>query len=121
MATRLLWYGDRIQSQIYAESERRLDASAILILNRVRVLLSTPGPSRSRPGEAPHKQRGTLRASYTRERNGALSRRVGSGLINAKILEFGGRRVAPRPHLRPAYRDSIPAINALWARPLNLR
>jgi phage gpG-like protein len=140
----LNWYGPQRLAEITRETERRLDASAILVLNRVRVLLSVSGTSggatrdaqgryvkgsggtrrvygatRSRPGEPPRKQRGTLRASYTWERSG-LTARVGTNYRVARILELGSRRVAPRPHLRPAFRDATPAINALWARPMRL-
>ncbi len=140
----LNWRGPALQAQILAESHRRLDASAILVLNEVRRLLSVSGvggaakrdergkfikgsggarriygAERSRPGEPPRKQYGRLRASYTWERDG-LASRVGTAYRIARILEEGSRKMAPRPHLRPAFRNTLPRINALWARPMRL-
>lgn len=121
MANTLRWYGSQIQAAIIRESERRLDATGILVTNEVRRLLSVSGTrtSRSRPGEPPRKQLGRLRASYTWERSG-LTVRIGTNYQVARILELGSRRMAPRPHLRPALRNATPRINAVWARPMRV-
>lgn len=69
-----------------------------------------PGSSRtyraSRPGEAPATVTGRLRSSYqfrVREDGGKKVGEVGSPLDYALYLEKGTKRMAPRPHLVPAY------------------
>ena len=69
-----------------------------------------PGSSRtyraSRPGEAPATVTGRLRSSYqfrVREEGGNKVGEVGSPLDYALYLEKGTKRMAPRPHLVPAY------------------
>lgn len=69
-----------------------------------------PGSSRtyraSRPGEAPATVTGRLRSSYqfrVREEGGKKVGEVGSPLDYALYLEKGTKRMAPRPHLVPAY------------------
>lgn len=69
-----------------------------------------PGSSRtyraSRPGEAPATVTGRLRSSFqfrVREEGGKKVGEVGSPLDYALYLEKGTKRMAPRPHLVPAY------------------
>lgn len=69
-----------------------------------------PGSSRtyraSRPGEAPATVTGRLRSSFqfrVREDGGKKVGEVGSPLDYALYLEKGTKRMAPRPHLVPAY------------------
>lgn len=85
-------------------------------VNRVRVLLSTPGTGRvyvrrggvvhraSSPGSPPAPDEGHLRASYGFA-TGKLGNRsyvaIGSPLTKAPWLELGTSRMAARPHLRP--------------------
>lgn len=69
-----------------------------------------PGSTRtyraSMPGEAPATRTGALRNSYrfrTRNTTSGLVGEVGSYLDYAVYLENGTKRMAPRPHLLPAY------------------
>ncbi len=62
---------------------------------------------RSKPGEIPHVQSGDLKRSIRWQRDGKDKRRIGSTLRGsphsyAFYLEFGTRRMAPRPYMRPA-------------------
>ncbi len=97
------------------------------VTNRVRVKLSTTGTGRtyrrgrvvhraSSPGNPPAVDTGRLRASYT-WRLGSDARgpyvEVGTNVIYAPWLEYGTRRMQPRPHLRPAINDVRAQITRL--------
>lgn len=124
MRARLDFRGDEVRGRIRAELIRRLRICAILVWNTWKELLNVDGtgvrePSGakgrflsqkakliygaypSKPGEPPHKQTGRLLASAAWEISGLVAR-VGSNVPYARILEFGGRFVAPRPSLRVA-------------------
>ena len=66
---------------------------------------------RSKPGEVPRVQTGTLRRSYTHELHPTLPLgRMGTNIFYGKLLEFGTMRVAARPHVRPA----LAALRAVY-------
>lgn len=56
----------------------------------------------SAPGEPPATDTGALANSIRAEMLDATNGVVGSALVTAPILEFGGGRLAPRPWLGPA-------------------
>jgi len=77
------------------------------------------GSYRSKPGEVPRVQTGTLRRSYTHEVHPVLPiSRVGTNLKYAKVLEWGSRNMAPRPHVRPALKKLMPVYKKLFAVPM---
>lgn len=97
----------------------------IEVSNRVRLKLSQPGQGRvygrpgargptsvrhqaSAPGAPPAVDTGRLRASYT-WRVGVDARgpyvEIGTNVLYAPFLEFGTRRMAARPHLRPSINE----------------
>ena len=57
----------------------------------------------SAPGQAPATDKGALVNSYRTRKLKVGGYRVGSSMRYARVLEFGGRRMKPRPHLRPAF------------------
>lgn len=60
----------------------------------------------SNPNEPPATRTGALRSSYrfrVVEQGNSLVGEVGSPLDYSVYLEYGTRRMAPRPHLLPAY------------------
>jgi len=62
------------------------------------------GSYRSRPGEPPRVQTGTLRRSITHELHPTLPiARVGTNVTYGKWLELGTRKMARRPFMTPAY------------------
>lgn len=108
----------------------------VVVTNRVRLKLSTPGTGRtyrrpgasgpsavihvaSAPGKPPAVDTGRLRASYT-WRTGVDARgafvEIGTNVLYAPFLEFGTRRMAARPHLRPAVNELRKEIVALIRR-----
>lgn len=66
----------------------------------------------SAPGEAPAVDTGTLRRSILTQRDGDLRAVVSVGAEYAVWLEFGTRRMAPRPFLGPAFEQVKPAFEA---------
>lgn len=56
----------------------------------------------SAPGQAPMSDTGRLANSVTYEAQGPLTAAVGSPLVYAVYLEYGTRRMAPRPAWEPA-------------------
>lgn len=82
-----------------------------------------PGSNRtyraSRPGEPPATATGRLRSSYRFRVTGGgthLVGEVGSPLDYAVYLENGTRRMAPRPHLLPAYYSRESRIKEILSR-----
>lgn len=89
-------------------TQQNLDAAAIYVVNHVRNRFGPPG-SPSAPWSPPNTQTGNLKANIGWDAVGnKLNRRVGTGIGNRKSvgyamwLEFGTRRMLPRPFLRPA-------------------
>ena len=64
----------------------------------------------SAPGQAPATDTGTLVSSIYNEDRGYLSKAIGSRLDYAFYLEFGTRRMAPRPSWIPAVERAIPKM-----------
>lgn len=122
----LQWNGSFVLDQIHNLVYRRLDAAAIYLRNSVKEEISLPGTVssirivtnragvkrvrrgktiygavRSKPGEPPRKQYGTLRMLYAHETDKReLKARVGTNYVIARFLEMGTSRMRPRPHLR---------------------
>lgn len=73
----------------------------------------------SSPGEPPAVQLGDLRKSVKRgvkKERGKLTGYVGSKLPKAPMLEFGTRKMAPRPWLRPSFEKSEADIRDIFMR-----
>lgn len=104
---------------------------AVVIVNKVKTLLSQPGRGRiyrisgqrtihqaSAPGDPPAVVFGRLRSSYTwqagQDAQGDFVD-VGTNQKKAPHLEFGTRRMRPRPHLRPAIDQTKEAVSAAVA------
>lgn len=65
----------------------------------VKRLISGPGPSS--PGNPPGVDTGRLRASWRHRITGPHAGEVFTDVVYAPFLEFGTRRMAPRPHAGP--------------------
>lgn len=99
-----------------AEVQRRAAARLDLDAQRLRTLMvqkvSQPGQGRSygghrasAPGDGPAPDTGRLRQSIGVESPSPLIRRVGTNVKYALYLEFGTRKLAPRPFVRPAVEE----------------
>lgn len=64
----------------------------------------------SAPGQAPATDTGTLVSSIYNQDRGYLSKAIGSRLPYAFYLEFGTRKIAPRPAWVPAVERAIPKM-----------
>jgi len=74
---------------------------------------------RSQPGEPPRKQSGHLGRSVASEIHPTLP--IGRAGVTksapyGKFLEFGTRKMAPRPFLRPSLKKSLPDITIIMGR-----
>ena len=76
----------------------------------------------SKPGEPPRVQTGVLRRGYTHEIHPTLPiGRVGTNIPYAKWLEFGTRRMAARPHVRPVLHSLEPVYRTIFGAVLGSR
>lgn len=106
-------------------------ASLITLQRNVHLQLSQPGTGKkhaglryrsSAPGRSPAVQTGMLRRSWQvgqpkRVASGrVLGWVLGSPIKYARGLEFGTRRIFPRPYLRPAIRKLLPQIGDIFSR-----
>lgn len=75
-------------------------------VRRIKMILSVPYPPASQPGEPPHWRTEKLRKGYKLvplPEAGWYTR-----VPYALYLEFGTRKMRPRPHVRPVVRSLIP-------------
>jgi hypothetical protein len=112
------WNGPAVKARIEREMRRRLAASAILVSNRAKELVSSAYPPASSPGEPPAKRTGHLRRSIATEPGVGLTYRVGTSVFYGRVLELGGSQLAARPWLRPALMQSRPRIEAILGAPI---
>ena len=148
MADRLRWNGKQVEARIAAEMRRRLSACSIAVANYAKQLINTEGTIRrakttyhvikdydivvkrkgtlkyganpSAPGDPPHKQHGRLLGSIAWELVGMVAR-VGTNVKYGRWLELGTARMAARPWLRVALRQTQSFIKAVLCRPMDLR
>lgn len=130
---------DQAKAEAYARrlAKMRLEAAAIYLVAQIKQNISIPsrtvtfkqgrggkfrkvlgarGSSRSRPGEFPHKDYGTLRQSITwqiDETANGITARVGTPVSYARDLEFGTRKMAARPFLRRTLKEEREAIRQI--------
>lgn len=108
---RVNWFGKQVKLKLDKGIEQRLDVAAEYLKTSIINSLKTGYPPASSAGEAPHTRLGGLRRSINWQKNKPGVRRIGSGIGNASSvgyaawLEFGTRRMAARPFLRPSLRN----------------
>lgn len=138
LAAALVTAGHSVGAQLAGHLQRKLNASARVGTpqserarkaaakkRRRRVARAIFAPSA--PGEAPRKRTGTLQKSVAAEVErtpAGVTVRVGSSVPYARFLEYGTRRMAARPWLRPglsewqprAQRDFVVALRRALGR-----
>lgn len=116
----LLQAGQNVGAKLVGQLQRKLNASARgetpgsrsgrlrkarAAKRRAARFLYSP----SAPGEAPRKRTGTLQKSVAAEvhqEGDAIVIRVGSNVPYARFLEYGTRKMAARPWLRPGIAEA---------------
>lgn len=111
-----------------AENTRTMVVADIRIQKLPAGVKAKGGPGRrkhipSPPGGPPNSDTGSLMDRYgtAMGRRGLMSfSLVVAGVRYARFLEFGTRRMLPRPHLLPRFREEVPKLRsrlvALWDR-----
>lgn len=129
------WNGDQWLKKFNAGCERNMNDAAIYLQGKMIDKLNVPGPAPSAPGEAPHKQIGTLRRSVGWEKVSAFVRKVGSAISGYPLyLEFGtgkyyqGKKkkkkkvaehgIKPRPWLRPSLYENTKDLIRIMFTPI---
>ena len=149
MASRLVWHGRKVITTFQQRARQNVLDAALLVEALVKSSMKAGGTTesgesairegtknvkvdkisgekaskintfRSKPGEVPRVQTGTLKRGITHELHPVLPiSRVGTNVKYGPLLEFGTRRMGPRPFMRPALHRAQPAIVSLWSRPL---
>jgi len=134
------WHGKEYQAKIEKGMQRNMDRAAITLVSIVRNSFGDSGvtgtisgatrsqraANRSKPGAPPHVDTGHLKANVAWMKDVArpLVRKVGTGVGNAKSvgyamwLEFGTKRMAARPFLRPALKKHKTKLKREITRPI---
>lgn len=119
MNSYLVWRGDAFIKKVAALGEKALEVVGNMVRDEARFSMLTPKHGRlprqhggksgkrhantpSAPGEAPAVQTGKLYDSLKVFKRAELKWIVLADDAKAKYLEFGTRRIKPRPFLRPA-------------------
>ena len=110
---------------------QRMTEACIHVQNKTKEKLSgdrsgrtyrVPGTKKtytaSAPGEPPAVATGQLRSSikYRIVGDMRVTGEVGSGLKKAPMLEFGTKKMKPRPFLRPTFQEELPKIKEILSR-----
>ncbi len=127
MADFLKWNGKELTNKVIRAEKKALARSCLHVVRAAKVSMKKGSKGgRSKPGEVPHVETGTLKRSIGFEIIKSIGFRVGhEGHVGArlgfkdkenptgadaatygKFLELGTRKMAARPYLRPALRKS---------------
>jgi len=129
----LIWHGDKVATDLRKESRAVVLDSVVLIERLIKMSMRRGGRTetgdhqkgqkvskintfRSKVGEVPRVQTGTLRRSITHWMNPMFNiGRVGTNVKYGKFLELGTNKILPRPFIRPALDRARRTIEAMFA------
>lgn len=96
-----MWWNDQFIDELEAKLNDNVAVAAQSLQQSIRENIDTSSrPSRSKPGEFPHKDTQALQESVRVDHNPSqLSARIGTMLPHGAFLEFGTNRMAARPWL----------------------
>ena len=104
------WHGDEFFTGIRQRITSGVEQAALTLKTAMQELISVQGPPRSSPGEAPHKDTGDLYASIQAigpvVQGDLVVASVGTDLRYGILLEYGTSRMAARPWLSRALRQT---------------
>jgi len=134
------WYGRNYEAKTRVRMGQNMDAAAIFLANKIIGSFGSSGTTggrsgatrqqratnRSKPWGPPNVDTGHLRRNvgYDIPAGRPLSRRIGTGIGNkesvgyAMWLEFGTRKMLPRPCLRPAIWNNRATLQRIMTRPM---
>ena len=122
---------DQVVKKMDDMAAQRMAEACLHVQNKTKEKLSgsrtgrtyrVPGTNRtytaSAPGEPPAVMLGQLRNSIQFRVKGGrtVSGEVGSKLKKAPMLEFGTKKMKPRPFLRPTFQEELPKIKEILSR-----
>lgn len=110
---RTRWLGDQATDRLKAKLYGNVDQAGDQLQQAIVAAISTPGPPRSQPGEAPHIDTGELVESWSHETDGiddVIVTRVGTTSAHALPLEDGTDRMEPRPCIKSTLIDDSDAL-----------
>lgn len=123
VSTKVVWKGDQVQAAILRGLDGGLTIAGQIVLAEVRrLILETPKTGRiygthqaSAPGESPANETGALlNGLQVVNRGNQYSRSIVIVSADGKssLLEFGTRRMLPRPYMTPALNNTSARVYA---------
>lgn len=106
------WHGDKLVGEFRMKARKNIQRLGNFLVRDIKLSLNVPGPhktnrgaSASKEGEPPHRRTGRLARSIRAvalDLTDEVILRVGTDVKYGLYLEFGTRRMGPRPFLRAA-------------------
>ena len=132
------WYGQEFKARLRQHVNANLDRAAIFLTNDIKNSFGNSGvtgtrsgatqsqraANRSEPWGPPNVDTGHLRRNTGWDTPGNMRRRIGTGIGDkesvgyAMWLEFGTRKMQPRPFLRPALSRNADKLRQMIGRPM---
>lgn len=120
MASRLMWYGKKWREKQRDEMAQRLLKAAMFWVRETKKKLGKVRNPSAAPGAYPAKKTGHLRRNIAHGRvdKRTLSVEVGTNVPYGKHLELGTRRMAPRPWMSLANKETRRGILRILREPI---
>lgn len=120
------WFGDSVKAKLVGTAAKNVQLAGVYLKSKIKLKLSgnrsgrvyrVPGTktlyTASAPGEAPASRTGTLRNAIVMKVTKTVNtvaahvgpKKLGPDPGYAFYLEFGTRKMSPRPFLRPVFKE----------------